>query len=649
MSIIIDFETRSKCDLKRTGAWRYAEDPSTSVLCLAYAIDKLPVSMWLPGEEIPKDLAYYIKYGFTVEAHNSFFERAIWRNIMVPQFGWPDIKDSQWRCSAARAAVLALPRALDAVGEALSLPTRKSQDGKRIMMKLSHPRTPTKDNPAIWNTDREDLRILRQYCKQDVEAERCLSDTIPQLIPTEQKVWTLDQKINERGIMVDLPAVKAALFIIEQYTDRLLKEFQQITGGQIDSPTQRDKVLAWLRGEGVHIKGLTKNDIVDTLEDKLKRMPSEKTKRVLEIRQAISKTSTAKYKALLDSVCRDGRLRDTLMYHGASTGRWTGKAIQPQNLPKNNSRINLGTYFKILKSSNLDTFELCYPEVMQTLSSTIRGVFIPAKNHVFFGGDFSAVEARVLFWLAGDERALSMFRKGEDLYKDLAATIYQKPVAAITKEEREMGKRGVLGCGYGLGHKKFMETTKAFARVEIPEELAVRVVDAYRTKYAHVVQFWYSQERSAYECIETKKAVVNGRITWRMNNKFLECQLPSYRCLYYYDPKIENCPTPWGDVKATITYMAVNPKTKQWSRDRTYGGKIAENITQAVARDLMAEAMLRVENAGYSIILTVHDEVLSESNKGSVDEFVNIMTTLPEWAKGLPINAEGWSGDRYTK
>lgn len=651
MSLIIDFESRSKVDLKRAGVFRYAEDPSTSVLCLAYAIDKLPVSLWLPGEDMPKDLKYYIGYGFTVEAHNAMFERAIWRSIMVKEpFGWPDIPDKQWRCSAARSAALALPRNLEGVGTALGLPIQKSLDGKRIMMKLSHPRTPTKNDPSEWNMDREDFHTLYRYCLQDVEAERCLSNVIPQLSAIEQKVWVLDQTINERGIRVDMEAVKSALFMIDQFTEKLLAEFQQLTGGKIDSPTQRDKVLAWLRQEGVHIAGLTKNDIIDTLEDKLKGLPNAKTKRVLEIRQQLSKTSTAKYNAVLGSVCKDGRLRDTLMYHGASTGRWTGKAIQPQNLPKNNKRIDLGTYFHLLKKSKtVAEFELCYPDVMDTLSSTIRGIFIPSDNHIFFGGDYSAIEARVLFWLAGEEKGLAMFRQGEDLYKDLAAIIYRKHTKDVTKDERDMGKRGVLGCGYGLGHKKFIETTRAFARVEISEELALRVVDAYRSKYSPVVQMWYAQERAAMEAIETGKPTTCGRISWHTQSKFLYCTLPSGRKLAYYDPKVEPHATPWGDTKPTVTYMAVNPITKQWGRDRTYGGKIVENITQAVARDVMAEAMIRLETASYKIVLSVHDELLSETPKGDIKEFENAMTILPSWAKGLPIKAEAWTGDRYSK
>jgi DNA polymerase len=637
--IYIDFETRSTVDLKRCGAWKYAADPSSDVLCLTYAIKDLPVSIWYPGEDMPKDLKYYINYGFPVESHNSFFERAIWRNIMVPRYGWIDIPDDQWRCSASRAAALALPRSLEMVGQALSLPIQKSQEGKRIMMKLSHPNA-----KGAWCGTSEDFRALYAYCKQDVAAERCLSKKIPQLISNELKVWQLDQKINERGIRVDREAVHASLKLLKAYTERLGAEFREITGGGIDSPTQRDKTLSWLKNEGLEMEGLTKNQVLDAIGGKNGKN-TEKTQRVLEIRQAISKTSTAKYQAILDGTCLDGRLRDLLMYHGASTGRWTGKAIQPQNLPKNTEKIDLDKFFRILKWEDLEAFELCYPDVMKALSSTIRGVFIPSAGKTFFGGDFAAIEARVLFWLAGESKGLEMFRKGDDLYKDLAATIYMVSAKDVTKEQREMGKRGILGAGYGLGAKKFLETTKAFARMDITEELAVRVIDAYRTKYSKVVAYWYDQENKAKEAIDTKKTVGN----WSLKDGYLFYTLPSGRRLAYYAPKIEVCNTPWGDTKPTITFMAVNAVTKQWERDRTYGGKIVENITSAVARDLLAEAMLRLEAAGYEVVLSVHDEILCEKVKGSVSDFISHMTTLPAWAKGLPVKAEGWCGYRYSK
>ena len=642
--IYLDFETRSTVGLKACGAARYAEDPSTDVLCMAYAINDLPVQLWLPGEDCPKELRYYINYGMTVEAHSAFFERMIWKHVLVPKYDFPAIKPDQWRCSAARAAALALPRSLEGAGAALGLSIQKSQEGKRIMLKLCKP-----DSKGKWHNDAADFHTLYQYCKQDVEAERALSQAIPDLSPKELLVWQLDQKINERGIKVDLEAVDASLKIIEQYTERLLAEFRELVGGTIETTGQRDRIIAWLKEEGVHIEGLRKNDVIDILEDQVRLLGQDKARRVLEIRQALSKTSTAKYQALKNCACKDGRIRDTLMYHGASTGRWTGKSIQPQNLPKNVQKIQLDTYFRILKTHPTDIFEFCYPETMDSLSSSIRGSFIPSTGASFIGGDYGAIEARVLFWLAGEEKGLRMFREGQDLYKDLASTIYGVPVKDITKEQREMGKRAILGAGYGLGAEKFMETAKAFARLDISKEMATRVIQAYRAKYSTVVRLWIYQECAMREAVASWQPVTHGRITWLRKDLFLKCQLPSGRYLSYYDPKIEVRKTPWGENKAVVTYMAVNSVTKKWERDSTYGGKIVENLTQAIARDIIAEAMLRVEAKGYEIVLSVHDEILAEKKCGDPKELEKLMVIQPTWGKDIPLKAECWTGGRYSK
>ncbi len=654
--IYIDFETRSRCDIGDTGAWRYAEDPSTEVLCMAFAVNDLPVEIWYPGEDMPKDLKYYIEYGFKVEAHNAFFERAIWRNIMVPKFGWPDIPDVQWACSAAKAATHALPRSLGGVGAALHLAVVKNEDGKRVMMKLARPRKATKKDSSEWHNDSQSFRELYDYCQADVAAERAIDKKLRDLTPTERDIWLLDQRINERGIRVDMPAIKAALSIIGEYTGRKRTEFMRLTG--IDSPTKLDQFKEWLKARGVPLTSLNKNDVSELLE-KNKNLPQQ-VKDALRVRQELGKSSTAKYAAVAESVCRDGKLRDLLMYHGASTGRWTGKLVQPQNFPKNTFKGNFEQYFEILKRGELDTFEMCYADPMATLSATIRGIFIPSENHVFFGGDYSAIEARVLFWLASESKGLNMFRLGQDIYKDLATSIYNKPFESITKEERDLGKRGVLGCGYGMGAEKFKATCWDFARVEITEELSERVVHAYRTKYRPVVVMWQLQEMAAKQAMETKKTVRCGKVLWGVHDGFLFCRLPSGRCLAYPEPKIELVKTSWGEMKPSITFMGVNPKTKQWERGSTYGGKIVENITQAVARDLMAEAMLRCEAAGFKVVLTVHDELLTEANTNgkeipkltmdiTLKTFEALMAKLPAWADGIPVKAEGWYGGRYTK
>lgn len=653
--ITIDFETRSKCPLRTAGAWRYAADPTTEVLCLGYQICRsLPLEtkpeVWVPGDDTPDDLLRYIKDGMTVDAHHAFFEKAIWRNIMVKRHGWPDIPDNQWSCTASRAAALALPRSLDEVGRVLNLKNKKDATwGKQTMLKLARPRTPTASNPSDWHEDKQDFKDLYKYCLGDVAAEVELGKVLRPLNPTERKVWLLDQKINERGIRVDRRAVECALDLLTKYSETLYKEFRTLTGGMVHTVLQRDKLILWLSTQGVPTEKLAKADVQDLLEAKDKELPA-KARRVLEIRQALSRTSTAKYTTILGALNEDDRLRDLLMYHGASTGRWTGKLVQPQNFPRQTLRRGLDTCFDILKTGSLDAFEFCYPDVMGTLSGVIRGVFIPAEGHTFYGGDFASIEARVLFWLAGEEKGLDMFRRGDDLYKDLASVIYRKPVAEVTKAERELGKRGILGAGYGMGKVKFRESCWLYARIPITEELAETAINAYREKYNTVCRLWANQNSAAMQAVaKPGSPVKSGRVTWMVKDGYLFCALPSGRLLAYFDPKIEPHETAWKETKDTVTYMSVNSVSKKWERTKTYGGKIVENLCQAVARDLMAEAMLRIEDAGYKVVLTVHDEILTEKVGGDVKEFENLMAELPAWATGLPVKAEGWQGKRYQK
>lgn len=641
--IYLDFETRSKVDIRKAGAWRYAEDPSTSVLCLAFSIKDGPVQLWIPGEDIPRDLRYYIDYGFRVEAHNAFFERSIWRNIMVKMYGWLDIPDDQWACSASLAAAHAIPRSLEDACITLGLAEKKDPEGRRIMMKMARPRKPTVNDPSIWNTKPEDFHKLYRYCIQDVKAERGIGRALRPLNDLERQVWLLDQKINERGIRVDLEAVEAAIWTARTYVDKWNKHLSMVTGGTVTAATQTARLLTWLQDKGAEIADLTKT----TVEEALEAYPNGVISIALQVRQSLSKTSIAKYQAILHGVCQDGRLRDLLMYHGASTGRWTGKLVQPHNMPKNKFKGDLDKYFRLLKKKDLGFLELVHEPVMQTLSQTIRGVFIPGEGKTFYGGDFKGIEARVLLWLAGDEEALQGFRDGKDIYVELARSIYGKE--EINEDERALGKVGILGAGYGMGKDKFAVTCNVWG-LDCNREDTDKAIDAYRSKYSGVVKLWNNMDSAAKLAVKTGKTIKEGLVSWGCSRGFLFCRLPSGRCLAYYDPKILDLDTPWGETKPTLTYMSVNSVSRKWERTKTFGGKIVENITQAVARDLMAESMLRLEeDGGYEIVLTIHDEIISEHRRGCKMEFKDIMRWTPKWADGLPVEVEEWSGARYLK
>lgn len=630
--IYIDFETRSKCDLKKAGAWAYSQHPSTEVLCMAYAVDDGEVELWTP-EDVPPPLLE----GHLHEAHNAFFELAIWTNILK----WPAV---EWSCSAAKCAAHSLPRALDKAGAALGLDVQKDQEGKRVMMKLCRPRKPSKNNPAVWHEDPEEFNILYEYCKDDVRAERALSHALRDLNKKETKVWQLDQDINRRGIRVDVEAVDAAIEISEEHVKSANSQLEIITEGAVSKVSEAAKLTVWVQEQGVGVSSVTKQEVKDTLAMEI----PDRVRKALTIRQKMGKTSVAKYKAIKNALSTDGRLRDLLMYHGAGTGRWTGKLVQPQNFPRNGFKGDIEEYFSILKMKDHDAFELCYPDVMGTVSSMIRPCLIPTEGKYFYGADYSSIEARVLLWLADDENGLGVFARGEDIYKDMASDIYGVPINKVDSNQRQLGKQAILGLGYQMGANKFEQTCLGYG-IAIDAEMAERVVEAYRQKYHLVRSMWYDQEHIAKEAITTGKFLTCGKIGWGTKGDFLYCKLPSKRLIAYYDPKIETVKTPWGGEKEGITYMATNPVTRKWERTKTYGGKLVENITQGTARDVMVEAMLRLEDARYEAVLTIHDEIITEKEQGDVAEFETLMSTLPDWAEGLPVAVEGWKGLRYLK
>lgn len=653
--IFLDFETRSRIDLKKTGVWKYAEDESTQVLCMAYQQDDGEVKLWTPALNSFVDTRDEFFSQFQNEifvAHNAGFETAIYEEIMVGRHGFPAIRRDQWRCSAAKAAAHAIPRGLaDATG-ALALDMQKDKEGRATMMKLAKPRKPTKNDKSEWHNDPADFERLYRYCMQDIRAEVSLYKRLPDLNLDEQKVWFLDQEINARGVAVDLETVEAAITLIEQYSAELTKELDVLTDSVVGSHDERDKMLSWFAMNGLELPNLQAGQVVDTLAVDIPphvKNP-EKVRRVLEIRQQLAKTSTAKYYAIREAVCKDGRLRDLLMYHGASTGRWAGKGPQPQNLPRNTEIKDVDQCAQLIRRRNLEEFKLCYEDPMDALSMMLRAMFIASPGKILVGGDYAAIEVRVLFWLAGEEHGLEMFRKGEDLYKDLAQKIYHlRSISEVTKAQRELGKRGILGCGYGMGAKKFKMTCKTHANIEIEEMFSEQVIEIYRSNYRTVVNLWYSQEAAAIKAVKTGLCITSGKIKWKTHGGFLYCRLPSGRCLAYCHPKIEFVETPWGEKREALTFMSVNSLTKKWERGSTYGGSIVENITQAVARDIMVNGMMNAKLMGFDVLLTVHDELITEFHAPAKSALEEAMVHLPKWAEGLPIKVETWSSGRYEK
>lgn len=683
-----DFETRSACDLKRHGTWRYSIHPTTEVLCFVFRLPhwaKDRTEYWhgnFPAFDVAEDcsdwdalleLQTWIANGGLCEAHNSFFEYCIWRNVMVARHGWTAIPDSQWRCSAAKAAAHALPRALDKLGEALRTRFRKDIEGHKLMMKMSKPRKSRKaerkawdeaglEHPKLlWHESGEQLARLIDYCRLDVQTEEAVSDRLADLSVAETALFLLDLRINVRGFQIDRQAVRMALQLVHREALLLNQELSRLTDKRIRKATQRKRVLEWFEDTGLWLPNTQAGTLDDTLKFSTANpdLVSPLHRSVLAIVRSLGRSSTAKYVAMKRWWGLDGRVRGGLLYHGASTGRWSGKGIQPHNFPKGSAKETLddGTVKKVdmarlwsaIKKGERTYLIERWGGVMEALSTALRGAIVAGKGNQLFVADYAAIEARVLLWVAGDEHALGIFRRGEDIYCDMAASIYGYPCNAKDHPaERALGKIAVLGLGYQMGAAKFFATCELFG-IPTTEELAETTVEAYRAKYRLVKQLWRDTENAAIEAVETKKVVRCGVTEWFHYGLFLFCRLPSGRCLAYPYPEIRQKRTSWGEIRSGLTYMGVDATTHQWRRQVSYGGLLVENIVQAISRDIMAEAMVRAEDQGYPVILSVHDELISEAEHGTIDEYVSILTQIPTWAPGCPIAAEGWQGVRYRK
>jgi len=624
--VYIDFESRSTIDIWKTGAYRYAEDPSTEILCLAWALDRSPVTGAIKGHPLTSAIPMFndwIRSGAEFHAHNAFFERCIWHFKAVP-LGFLPIPLTQWRDTAAKAAMCSLPRKLELAAQALGCAHQKDMDGYKLMRVLC---------VSQGVIPQEKLDRLLLYCCRDVESERDVDLLLPDLPEYEQKVWFMDQYMNDTGIKIDVPMVKNAVNLIEQETKARNEELFKLTGGLINAGTKREAIKNYLERKGLNLPDLTKATVKEAITK------SEGSNlRILQLRQQLSLTSIAKYAAVLSALGTDGRIRDIQVYHGAGTGRWTGKLVQIQNLVKSTHKPGvIEAAIETLKTSP-ECFSLSY-DVLPVLSSCLRGIFIPNDGKEMFITDFSAIEARVVMWLAGEKAGLAQFVE-KDRHPEVD-DIYVKMAKVIgASASRQLGKQTILGCGYGMGSRKFQETCAKY-EIEVDAVLSERAVNAYRTTFPAVPQFWYSTENAARQTVSSGKSHQNGRIGFSREGNFLVMMLPSGRKLYYHYPKIS--------VTGKLTYMAVNSVTNKYEIEETWGGKLVENATQAVARDLMVAAMFNLFGAKYHVLFTVHDELVAEKETGTEKEVTDLVCHTPAWANGCPVNAETKKVRRYQK
>ena len=639
-----DVETKSTLDLRSVGAWRYAGDPTTEVLCIGYAVDDGPVTSWTPGQPIPEEFREAARDpNWLIVAHNDSFERAIEEQLLAPRYGWPLVPIERHRCTMAMALANALPGALDAAAAALGLAIQKDAAGARLMRQMAKPRKPRKDEDpdAIhWLSDPVHLERLRLYCETDVAVERELYRHLPPLSDAEQQLWQLDALINVRGFHVDVPLAEAAQRIVDQSLAALNAEITELTDGRITSIAQVGKLTALLQEAGHDVKGVTKRSIAAVLAHN----PDERIRRILELRRDGGKASAGKLETLLRSV-DGGRLHGTLKFHGAATGRWSGSGFQPHNLARAQPSDPDAAIAAVI-SGDIERVRAIGPP-LDVVASLSRSMICAAPGMTLISADYSAIELRVLAWLAGEAWKLDTYRKfdasGDPKFEPYCATasrIFFRPVTPEQEEERQMGKLFDLAFGYGGALGAFRRITDA--------EFSDTAVDQFKTQWrnAHpaIVRYWGDLHRALLCAVRTKAPVDFKNLHAEMRDGNLYLRLPSGRELVYPQAHIKP-----GQFSDEIVFM--DNALGGWKEARGWHGIFAENVVSGMCRDLLAAAMPKLEAAGYPIVLHVHDEIVAEVPEGfgSADEFARLMTELPPWADGLPLVAKGSRRQRYAK
>jgi DNA polymerase len=649
----IDIETYSGESLADCGVHRYAEHPDFQILLFAYAFDEAPVTVvdLAQGATLPAPVLRALTDPKVVKvAHNATFERTC-----IGRMLGKELDPLQWECTMAQCARCGLPLSLGEAAKALGLEVQKMTEGKKLIKQfcLPHEATLLGGSERVLPTD--DLKgwqTFKDYCRMDVEVERELDKALAWLEPTqdEKALYALDQRINDRGVLVDMQLVDNAVRMDTIYKARLNVEAQQITG--LSNPNSATQLREWLGGRtGLQLDTLRKTDLPDikgSTED-------EDVHRVLQIRAEMAKTSNKKYEAMQKTVCRDSRVRGLLQYHGTRTGRWAGRLVQMQNLPQNHIS-DLGLARELLRDGDMDAMSLCYGNVPDTLSQLIRTAFVAPDGETFAVCDFSAIEARVLAWLAGEEWVLEVFRGHGKIYEATAAQMYGCSVEEISKTDprRQKGKIAVLALGYqgGTGALAAMGGERMGGeRMGLSAEDMAGIVRDWRKANPHIVKCWTNIETTAQRCVTTGiDQKVYGLIFHRRpEDGTMTIQLPSGRLLCYRS--MTTGTNRFGN--GSLKYRGVNSTTNQWGWIETYGGKLTENIVQAIARDCLAHTLLALDRNGYPTVFHVHDEVVCEVPKQEGPEALKriqkIFADVPDWAEGLPLKGAGYVTDYYLK
>lgn len=634
----IDIETYSSNDIKN-GVYKYADAEDFEILLFAYSVDGGEVEcLDLTKQDLPDDIREML-FDKEVRKHafNAQFERVcLSRYLGVPSY----LDPSQWQCTMVLAQELGLPSSLERCANYLNLAQEKDAAGKNLIKYFSIPCKPTKVNGGrtrnLPEHDPEKWQMFIDYCVQDVVVEMAIAEKL-EAIPVNEREWdyyACDQRINDRGVELDTELVESALYCKDLKMESLSKELKDITG--LDNPNSRAQLLPWLKEKGYSASALTKSDV----ENEIKSAEGE-LKRVLELKLQTAMSSLKKYEAMERAMCSDNRVHGLLQFYGASrTGRWAGRVVQVQNLARN-YLSDLDDARNFVKKRDIDAVEILYDSLNDTLKQLIRTALIAKDGADFYVSDFSAIEARVIAWFAGEKWRLEVFATHGKIYEASASQMFGIPIEEVDKGLRQKGKIAELALGYqgGPGALKQMGALN----MGLEEGELQGLVDDWRRANPNIVQFWKDVQRAATKALKTRRPIKLGKLSFNYRKGFLLIKLPSGRNLAYARAKVES-----GDYGDKISYEGQGDKA-YFTKQETYGGKLVENIVQATARDILAEALLRIEEAGHDVVFHVHDEAIIEGAGMTIEEVNNLMAQAPDWAEGLPLNSEGYVTKYYMK
>lgn len=655
----IDIETFSDVNLAKCGVYRYAESDSFQILLVAYAFDDGPVRIadLASGEPFPQELLdAFFDSGTTCMAHNAQFERVCFSSYLKQQYPGTYLQEGEflnpdgWYCTMVQAAELGLPFSLDGVATVLKTGEQKDKRGKDLIRYFCVPCKPTKSNGGrtrnLPEHDPQKWVEFKAYCMQDVATERDIHRRMQHfpLSETELAFYHMDQRINDRGWKIDLPFVRQAIACDMLHSEQMIARAYELTG--LENPNSVSQLKGWLEARGIQLDSLSKKAVAQAVKELESGGCDAEVLEMLKLRQKLAKSSVKKYEACERAVCKDGRARGLFLFYGANhTGQFTSRLIQVQNLPQNHLEP-LEIARNLVKTGQFGALEYFFGNTPQVLSELIRTAFVPKEGCRFIVADFSAIEARGLSWLAGEEWRMEVFRTHGKIYEATAANMFHIPMESITKTspERQKGKQAELGCGYG-GSVGALISMGALENGLKESELQ-DIIDAWRQANPKIVQLWYDIDRAAHKAIRTGQPQTVGKICIAYQGGMMLIRLPSGRRLVYIRPRLE--PNRFGHM--SITYEGIGIGNK-WERLETYGAKLVENITQGMCRDILVEAMRRVEQAGFDIVAHVHDEMILEIPNGvsSVEEICGIMSIPPEWCADLPLRADGYECRFYRK